>query len=121
MELSTEIDVQLAKGLTGAKLSVQLMYVFIYRGQITAGVDVFTGLCDIGLGCCVRTRLVSKLRINVTLHQSPSSSYMSPLCWVGPPVCFDIGYTHGGKRSKLTLPLAGRCRLRFELRKDSAA
>lgn len=54
MELSTEMvtDVQLAKGPSGAKLDVQLMY------RITTGDDIFKnlfrGLCDIGSGRCIR-------------------------------------------------------------------
>ena len=63
MELSTEIDVQLAKGLSGAKLNVQLMCVFIHLGQIITGDDTFTGLCDIGLRRYIRIRLVLKLNV----------------------------------------------------------
>lgn len=49
MDLSAVIDVQLAKGLSGAKVNVQLMYALIHRNPSNAGDDIFTGLCDIGL------------------------------------------------------------------------
>ena len=46
MDLCAEINVQLAKDLSGAKVNVQLMYVSIHHGRINAGNDTFTGLCD---------------------------------------------------------------------------
>ena len=65
MDLCAEIDVQLAKDLSGAKVNVQLMYALIYHGQFSTGDDIFTGLCDIGLCRSIRTWLVSKLSIKV--------------------------------------------------------
>ena len=49
MELSTEIDTQLAKGLSGAKVNVQMMYVVVYRRPVATSDEIFTGLCDISL------------------------------------------------------------------------
>ena len=72
------MDVQLAKGLSGTKLGVRLMYVFSYHVRITAGDDIFTGLCDIGLHRCSRTRLESKLKISIASEQSLSSLHLSP-------------------------------------------
>jgi len=63
MELSAEMDVQHAKGLIGAKITVQLMYVLISRRPSTTGDDIFTGLCNIGLCRFISTLPVSKSRI----------------------------------------------------------
>lgn len=49
MELSTEIDTQLAKGLSGAKVNVQMMYVVVYRRPVATSDEIFTGPCDISL------------------------------------------------------------------------
>lgn len=68
MELSAEINTRLAKGLDGAKVTVQLMCVLAYHRQITIRGDIFAGLCDLSLCRFTRTWLVSKLRINVTLN-----------------------------------------------------
>ena len=46
MDLCAEVDAQLTKGLGGAKVNVQLMYVVIYRRRINTGDDIFKGLCD---------------------------------------------------------------------------
>jgi len=46
MDLCAEIDAQLTKGLGGAKVNVQLMYVVIYHRRINTGGDIFKGLCD---------------------------------------------------------------------------
>jgi len=61
MDLCAEINAQLAKGLSGAKVNVQLMYVFIHHGRINTGNDTFTGLCDMGMWDLIRTWLVSKV------------------------------------------------------------
>jgi len=78
MKLSAEIDAQVAKGLSRAKLNVQLMYMFIRHLWITTKYDIFTGLCDIGFHCCIRIRLVSKLRIGIPSDQSLPAVHLPP-------------------------------------------
>lgn len=54
MDLCAEIDAQLTKGLGGAKVNVQLMYVVIYRRRINTGDDTSKGyvtIVSLGLGC----------------------------------------------------------------------
>lgn len=77
MELSAEIDVQLAKGLSGAKVKVQLMYVLIYRRPSNTVDDTFLGLCDFGLCCFIRTWLVAKQGTKA----ATSVLVGSPLAW----------------------------------------
>lgn len=49
MELTAEMDVLPGKGLSGAKVVVQLMYVPLREPSNTRD-DTFTGLCDFGFG-----------------------------------------------------------------------
>jgi hypothetical protein len=58
MDLCVEIDVRLAKGLSGAKVNVQLMCALIYHRRINTGDDTFTGLCDTGSCRFIRTLLL---------------------------------------------------------------
>ena len=57
MALCAEIDTQLAKGFSGAKVNVQLMYVVTSHRRINTGDDAFEGLCD---GHFIGTRLALK-------------------------------------------------------------
>ena len=55
MVLSVEIDTQLAKCLGGAKVTVQLMCVLVYRRLITTRFDTFIGPYNPGSGRFIKT------------------------------------------------------------------
>lgn len=107
MELSSEIDVQVAKGLGGVKPNMQLIYVFIYHVRSTTGDGIPTGLCDIGLHRCIKTRLVSKLKIGITSEQSLSTMHLPPS--VGSVHLFVVQRLHSNQGKPLNLEvLSGR-------------
>ena len=60
MELTAEVNVLPGKGLSGAKVVVQLMYVPLREPSNTRD-DTFTGLCDVGLWRFIRVWVVSKM------------------------------------------------------------
>jgi len=124
------MDVQFAKGLSGAKVNVQLMYVLIYHRPSPTEGDAFTGLCDIGLLRFAETPLVSKLGIKVKFALGRRGGTCPPLSdqylFSHPP-----HYHRGSGPEPSPLPVERnnggflcRCRLvppvHLKLRRDSA-
>lgn len=74
MELTAELDVGTAKGLSGAKVNGLLMFVFFCEPKNSRN-DTFTGLCDTILYRFIVIRTLSKLKIKVKLALA---------CWIPP-------------------------------------
>ena len=131
MELSTEIDTQLSKGLSGAKVNVQMMYVVFYRRPVATSDEIFTGLCDISLYSYQGLGGVESE--DDQLHHPRSLGCTPPSCWANPPVYSRMGYAviealvmnlpalpqrAELSRSSVLVPIGGQ--MYFKLRRGSA-